>query len=108
MRVAGDERILAESVVLAQVGNIDQFGAANRRRAEADLARAAEEVGRQAVPGLEPYPLLIDEAEIADRTFADLRRKLADLVVGGIGRGVENVECAHGGNATRLVLRDRE
>ena len=49
MRIAGHEWILAEAAVLAQVRNSDQFGPANRRRAKADLARAAEEVGRQAV-----------------------------------------------------------
>jgi hypothetical protein len=73
---------------------IDDLGAADRRGAHGDLAGKSGHVRRHAVLCLEPLALLVDEADVADGTSADLRRQFRDLVVGGVGRGVEDVERA--------------
>ena len=67
-----------------------------------------DEVGRQAVFGLEPKTVVLDETDVADRALADVGGKLADLVVGGVRRRVEDVERAKRGDPFRLVRRHWE
>ena len=106
--LAGDEGDSAEAGILPQVRRHDHLGAADRRRAKGDFPRTLVQVRRQAVLGLEPQAIVVHEADVGDWALADLRRELADLVIGDVGGCIEDIEGANSGEPLRLVGGYRE
>ena len=72
--------------------------------AERDLARRLAHAGEADI-GLEPLPLLVDQAQQRDRGAACVRSRRGQRVEQGLGRAVEHHQLAQPGKPARLFWR---
>src|SRR6266545_5321338 len=96
MRLAGDERVILESLILRRVRGDEYFaGSGECMGAEGQGAMRLCDV--QADARLEPLPVRIDQTDQRDRRAADRRGQPGQIVEGGFRRGIENLvalECS--------------
>ena len=88
MRLPDDEGIVAEALVLRQVGGDQDLVALDRVPAEGELARNAVDV--DTAFRLEPDPVPVDQADEGDRHRKKVASRLADRVEVAFGAGVED------------------
>ena len=102
MGLAGDERIVAEALVFPRVRDLEDAGVRDGVVAERDgslgLPHAVE-----AVLGLEPLSVLVDQRDQRHRRTADLRRQQRQVVERPFRRGVENAIALEGGQTGLFV-----
>jgi len=99
--IAGHERILAEPLVGARVGNDKQIALLDGVRAEGDAARRLGR--RQAAARLEPLPVGVDQRNESNRRVADERRERRQIVEGRVRFAVENVVPAQRCESGRFI-----
>jgi hypothetical protein len=107
-RIAGHQRAAVEPRIRRHVGHDQHFGAADCGCARGIAARTFDDFPPQAILGLEPAAVVVDETDEGDRATANLRRQFGDFVIGDVRCGIENVERAQRFEALRLVVGDRE
>ena len=105
--IANDKGEILVIVVLFQIGDEHQLGAADGHRTEGDLARATFEFLRQTVFRLEPETVVLDKADIGNRAVAYLCGKLADFLKGRFYRCIHYTVGAQGLIAFRFVFWGR-
>ena len=102
--ITDDQRILCETVVGGGVLHLEHVGSEDRLRAEGLIARCLRHA-RQAVIGLEPQPMLIDEGDQRDRRCAGSRCSSDEPVEERLGRRVEHGEGAQLAHPFVFVVR---
>ncbi len=103
--MAEHEGIVAEALVAQGVGNDEQVVAVERVGAEGGVAVGFAQV--EAVAGLEPLPVTVDEADEDDGRAERGGGGAGDVVEGGLGRRVEQLQPPQQSQALMLVGRDR-
>ena len=86
----GDQGVVREPGVLAGVGDVELGVVADDVVAERHVARGGADV--QAHPGLEPLPVLVEQAHQRDRASGDPRGQSHQVVENRLGLGVEHRE----------------
>ena len=104
-RVTDDQGVVGEPGVAGGVGHHEDVVAEDGVAAEGDLPRCPGCV--EADPGLPPLPIGVDQAQRRHRGAAQLGGELDDLVVGGLGGGVEDAERGELRQPLVLVTRQR-
>lgn len=101
--LAGHEGVVGEALVVVGVGHDQQLGLQDGVGAEGGVAGG---LGRSdPVARLEPLPIAVHQAHQGDRSAAQLGGQLGHVVVGGLGRGVENLVAPQGLEPIRFVVR---
>jgi hypothetical protein len=80
------------------------LGAANRRRAKRDFARALVKVRRKTIFGLQPKAIIVREGDVGHRALANLSREFANIVKATSGcssSGTASVSAPSGASAKR-------
>nr|WP_244742550.1 MULTISPECIES: hypothetical protein [unclassified Mesorhizobium] len=103
VRFARDSRDLVESGIFAQIRRYDHLAATNRGCAECDFARTLVKVRRKAILGFEPETIVVHQADIGYGALANLCSQFANVVIGDLGRGIEDIERSNGSKPFRLV-----
>ena len=116
-RPQGRTRVEARAGAVAHVGMIGKTGVAVRVRDDHDLVfedRVGAErdvAGRfpdgRGERGLEPLAVVVQEGERGPGRLANRGGEGNEIVVRLLGRGVENMVAAQGGDALVVVIRDR-
>jgi hypothetical protein len=93
------------SIVRGSISAFSTTQGPSCRIAEAEARRAVDLVDDEAVMRLEPDAVVVDDADDRDRDLEAARRERGDAVEGAVGRRVEDVVSADGGEPGRLVRR---
>jgi hypothetical protein len=89
VRFPGNNGEILETLVLRQVGYVEKVVRTNRGAADRHLARAFDEIGREAVFCFEPLATLINQADQRDWAAANLGGQFRQCVIGKLRRCIE-------------------